>query len=146
MTDIVKAHSATSAQVLLRWALQMGFQIIPKSVKKSLGRKELATARCFVRASDFRIFPSFLDWLVRHRIAENLKVFDLELSVAELDALNNMEGNLNQYWQPLGAPVDAPWQMRPLHLRCSNLGIYIGALNLKFQGLKLFYAVHFDPV
>eukprot|EP00435_Cladocopium_sp_Y103_P030135 s242_g7.t1 len=75
VTDIVKARSSTSAHVLLRWALQMGFQIIPKSVKQ-------------------------------HRIAENLKVFDLELSPVEMESLSAMQGNLNQYWQPLGAPVD----------------------------------------
>lgn len=61
--------------MLLRWALQMGFQIIPKSVKKS-------------------------------RIAENLKVFEIELSQKELDSLSEMKGKLNQYWQPLDAPVD----------------------------------------
>lgn len=60
VTDIVKAHSSSSAHVLLRWALQMGFQIIPKSVKQ-------------------------------HRIAENLKVFDLELSPAEMESLTAME-------------------------------------------------------
>eukprot|EP00438_Fugacium_kawagutii_P022138 Skav230297 [mRNA] locus=scaffold2934:152500:170188:- [translate_table: standard] len=81
VTDVVKAHSATSAQVLLRWALQMGFQIIPKSVKK-------------------------------HRIEENLKVFDLELTAKEMDGLSSMEGNLNQYWQPLGAPVDVTCQQK----------------------------------
>mmetsp|Transcript_25216 Transcript_25216/g.40923 ORF Transcript_25216/g.40923 Transcript_25216/m.40923 type:complete len:399 (+) Transcript_25216:2-1198(+) len=61
VTDIVNAHSSSSAHVLLRWALQMGFQIIPKSVKQQ-------------------------------RIAENLKVFDLELSPAEMESLSAMEG------------------------------------------------------
>jgi len=75
VTKPATTHQATSAQVLLRWALQMGFQIIPKSVKK-------------------------------HRIEENLKVFDINLSPEEVEALSEMEGKLNQYWQPLGAPVD----------------------------------------
>ncbi|CAK9003703.1 unnamed protein product [Durusdinium trenchii] len=75
VTSVVRAHGATSSQVLLRWALQMGFQIIPKSVKK-------------------------------HRIEENLKVFDIELTQMEMDSLSSMKGKLDQYWQPLGAPVD----------------------------------------
>lgn len=47
---------------------------------------------------------------LRHRIEENLKVFDLELTAKEMDGLSSMEGNLNQYWQPLGAPVDVTCQ------------------------------------
>ncbi|CAJ1394475.1 unnamed protein product [Effrenium voratum] len=75
VAGVAQAKGASSAQVLLRWALQMGFQVIPKSVKK-------------------------------HRIEENLGVFDVELSEEEMRALSAMQGKLGQYWQPLDAPVD----------------------------------------
>lgn len=72
----VAAHpQKTAAQVLLRWGLQMGLQIIPKSTK-------------------------------RHRIEENMGIFDFELSPDELGALSAMEGNLGAYWNPLEGPVD----------------------------------------
>ena len=58
--DIAKAHDKTPAQVMLRWHLQQGRSVIPKSTKPE-------------------------------RIAENIDVFDFELSAEELaaiDALN----------------------------------------------------------
>jgi len=76
VTSAVKAHPGkTPAQVLLRWALQMGIQVIPKSVKHK-------------------------------RIEENLKFLDFELSESEMAALSGMKGELQAYWQPLGAKVD----------------------------------------
>lgn len=35
ITEIARAHSKTPAQVMLRWHLQQGVQVIPKSVKES---------------------------------------------------------------------------------------------------------------
>jgi len=58
--DIAKAHQKTPAQVMLRWHLQQGRSVIPKSTKPQ-------------------------------RIAENLDVFDFDLSsdeLAAIDALN----------------------------------------------------------
>ncbi|GGM98207.1 aldo/keto reductase [Streptomyces fuscichromogenes] len=57
---IAKAHSKSPAQVLLRWGVQQGRSVIPKSTK-------------------------------RDRIAENLDVFDFELSADELSALDALE-------------------------------------------------------
>ncbi|MET8857333.1 aldo/keto reductase [Streptomyces sp. NPDC004579] len=60
VTAIAKAHGKSPAQVLLRWGLQQGRSVIPKSTK-------------------------------RERIAENLDVFDFDLSADELIALDALE-------------------------------------------------------
>ncbi|WP_432102174.1 aldo/keto reductase [Streptomyces sp. bgisy091] len=60
VTGIAEAHSKSPAQVLLRWGLQQGRSVIPKSTK-------------------------------RHRIAENIDVFDFELTAGELAALDALE-------------------------------------------------------
>jgi 2,5-diketo-D-gluconate reductase A len=53
--DIAEAHSKTPAQVMLRWHLQQGRSVIPKSTNPQ-------------------------------RIAENIDVFDFQLSTEELAA------------------------------------------------------------
>ncbi|HTF40252.1 MAG TPA: aldo/keto reductase [Propionibacteriaceae bacterium] len=58
--DIAKAHDKTPAQVMLRWHLQHGRSVIPKSTKP-------------------------------HRIAENIDVFDFELSAEELAAIDALD-------------------------------------------------------
>jgi diketogulonate reductase-like aldo/keto reductase len=58
--DIAKAHGKTPAQVMLRWHLQQGRSVIPKSTKPQ-------------------------------RIAENINVFDFELSTAELAAIDTLD-------------------------------------------------------
>jgi diketogulonate reductase-like aldo/keto reductase len=58
--DIAGAHGKTPAQVMLRWGLQHGRSVIPKSTKPS-------------------------------RIAENISVFDLELSVDEMAAIDRLD-------------------------------------------------------
>jgi diketogulonate reductase-like aldo/keto reductase len=58
--DIAKAHSKTPAQVMLRWGLQQGRSVIPKSTKPS-------------------------------RIAENINVFDFELSADEMTAIDVLD-------------------------------------------------------
>ncbi|MEU9358425.1 aldo/keto reductase [Streptomyces sp. NPDC048301] len=60
VTGIAEAHGKSPAQVLLRWGLQQGRSVIPKSTK-------------------------------RHRIAENIDVFDFELTAGELAALDALE-------------------------------------------------------
>ncbi len=58
--DIAGAHGKTPAQVLLRWGLQHGRSVIPKSTKPS-------------------------------RIAENIDVFDFELSAKEMAAIDGLD-------------------------------------------------------
>ena len=58
--DIAKAHDKTPAQVMLRWHLQQGRSVIPKSTNPQ-------------------------------RIAENIDVFDFELSTEELAAIIKTE-------------------------------------------------------
>ncbi|MEU9397610.1 aldo/keto reductase [Streptomyces sp. NPDC048324] len=60
VTAIAERHGKSPAQVLLRWGLQQGRSVIPKSTK-------------------------------RHRIAENIDVFDFELTADELTALDALE-------------------------------------------------------
>ncbi|MGV9339972.1 aldo/keto reductase [Streptomyces sp. NPDC003688] len=60
VTTIAKAHSKSPAQVLLRWGVQQGRSVIPKSTK-------------------------------RHRIAENIDVFDFALTTDEVEALDALE-------------------------------------------------------
>jgi diketogulonate reductase-like aldo/keto reductase len=58
--DIATAHGKTPAQVMLRWGLQHGRSVIPKSTKPS-------------------------------RIAENIDVFDFELTADELAAIDGLD-------------------------------------------------------
>jgi diketogulonate reductase-like aldo/keto reductase len=58
--DIASSHRKTPAQVMLRWGLQQGRSVIPKSAKAS-------------------------------RIAENIDVFDFELSDDEMAAIDGLD-------------------------------------------------------
>ena len=58
--NIARAHDKTPAQVMLRWHLQQGRSVIPKSTKPE-------------------------------RIAENIDVFDFELSAEELAAIDALD-------------------------------------------------------
>jgi diketogulonate reductase-like aldo/keto reductase len=58
--DIATAHAKTPAQVMLRWGLQHGRSVIPKSTRPS-------------------------------RIAENINVFDFELSIEEMAAIDGLD-------------------------------------------------------
>jgi diketogulonate reductase-like aldo/keto reductase len=58
--DIARAHGKTPAQVMLRWHLQQGRSVIPKSTKPA-------------------------------RIAENIDVFDFDLTTGELAAIDALD-------------------------------------------------------
>ena len=60
IAGIARAHGKTPAQVMLRWGLQHGRSVIPKSTKPS-------------------------------RIAENINVFDVELSANEMAAIDGLD-------------------------------------------------------
>src|SRR3954466_15404375 len=60
ITEIARAHSQTPAQVMLRWGLQHGRSVIPKSTKPE-------------------------------RIAENIDVFNFELSADEMSAIDGLD-------------------------------------------------------
>lgn len=60
IASIATAHGKTAAQVMLRWGLQHGRSVIPKSTKPS-------------------------------RIAENIDVFDFELSADEMAAIDGLD-------------------------------------------------------
>jgi diketogulonate reductase-like aldo/keto reductase len=60
--EIAEAHGKTPAQVMLRWGLQHGRSVIPKSTKPA-------------------------------RIAENLDVFDFELSTDQMAAIDGLDTN-----------------------------------------------------
>jgi diketogulonate reductase-like aldo/keto reductase len=60
IVDIARAHGKSPAQVMLRWGLQQGRSVIPKSTKPE-------------------------------RIAENIDVFDFELTADELSAIDGLD-------------------------------------------------------
>ena len=60
IADIAAAHGKTAAQVMLRWGLQHGRSVIPKSTKPS-------------------------------RIAENIDVFDFQLTPDEMTAIDGLD-------------------------------------------------------
>jgi len=82
IVDIAKAHGKTTAQVLLRWGLQMGFAIIPKSVSS------------------------------KARQAQNMDIFDFDLSEGQIRTLSELQGTVGTsgstaYWNPVDeADVD----------------------------------------
>ncbi len=67
--NIATAHDKTPAQVMLRWGLQQGRSVIPKSTKPS-------------------------------RIAENIDVFDFELSADEMTAIDGLDTGRRGGWEP----------------------------------------------
>ena len=60
IASVATAHGRTPAQVMLRWGLQHGRSVIPKSTKPS-------------------------------RIAENIDVFDFELSTEQVAAIDGLD-------------------------------------------------------
>lgn len=67
ITKIAQAHGKTTGQVILRWLLQRGITVIPKSVHAD-------------------------------RMAENLDVFDFELTAAEMSTLAGLDRQESQFF------------------------------------------------
>lgn len=67
IAEIAQAHGKTVGQVILRWLLQRGITVIPKSVHPA-------------------------------RMAENMAVFDFELSLAEMQTLATLDRNDSQFF------------------------------------------------
>lgn len=65
-------YGKSVAQLLIRWGLQQGFAVIPKSS-------------------------------VTSRIADNFKVFDFEITPADMNLLNDLDENLATGWDPADA-------------------------------------------
>jgi len=74
--DIARAHRKTAAQVILRWGLQHGRSVIPKSIKPS-------------------------------RIAENMNVFDFELSADEMAAIDGLDTGRRGGPEPASITLEA---------------------------------------
>jgi diketogulonate reductase-like aldo/keto reductase len=76
IVEIAEAHSKTPAQVMLRWGLQHGRSVIPKSTKPA-------------------------------RIAENIDVFDFELSADEMAAIDGLDTDHRGGPEPDDITLDA---------------------------------------
>ncbi len=74
--DIAGAHGKSAAQVMLRWGLQQGRSVIPKSTKPS-------------------------------RIAQNIDVFDFELSADEMAAIDGLDTGRRGGPEPEGITLEA---------------------------------------
>ena len=74
--DIARTHEKTSAQVMLRWGLQHGRSVIPKSTKPG-------------------------------RIAENISVFDFELSADEMAAIDGLDTGRRGGPEPASITLEA---------------------------------------
>lgn len=61
VADAAKAHGKSPAQIVLRWHLEKGFVVFPKTATAS-------------------------------RLGENLDIFDFELTAAEIEAIDELEG------------------------------------------------------
>jgi diketogulonate reductase-like aldo/keto reductase len=73
---IAKTHSKSPAQVMLRWGLQHGRSVIPKSTKPS-------------------------------RIAENIDVFDFELSAEEMKSIDGLDTGRRGGPEPEAITIEA---------------------------------------
>jgi diketogulonate reductase-like aldo/keto reductase len=76
VTAIAETHGKSPAQVLLRWGIQQGRSVIPKSTK-------------------------------RHRIAENIDVFDFALTADELKSLDALETGRRGGPEPTSITLEA---------------------------------------
>jgi diketogulonate reductase-like aldo/keto reductase len=74
--QIAQAHGKSPAQVMLRWGLQQGRSVIPKSIKA-------------------------------HRIAENIDVFDVELSAQEMTAIDALDKGIRGGPEPEDITLEA---------------------------------------
>eukprot|EP00927_Polykrikos_kofoidii_P051783 TRINITY_DN45571_c0_g1_i1.p1 TRINITY_DN45571_c0_g1~~TRINITY_DN45571_c0_g1_i1.p1 ORF type:complete len:338 (-),score=57.21 TRINITY_DN45571_c0_g1_i1:307-1179(-) len=74
---VASSHSVSEARVLLRWALQRGFPVLPKSVRPE-------------------------------RVAENINVFNFQLTEAEMAALDRMDTDTAMAWNNGLDPCKVP--------------------------------------
>ena len=92
IVEIADAHGKSPAQVMLRWHLQQGRQVIPKSVTPS-------------------------------RIAENIDVFDFELTAEQLDAIDALDTGIRGGPEPEDVTLEAFGRDDPRGVRyCRELG------------------------
>jgi hypothetical protein len=118
-------HGTTNAQVLLRWALQRGFAVIPKVCMRRIRETTAWWSLCRRRHSCAREGSSYCDIVTvcpaspppplphpprrtpkavssKARQEENFNVHGFELSAAEMEALDAMTGEpLAAYWNPV---------------------------------------------
>ena len=102
--EIAQAHGKSPAQVMLRWGLQHGRSVIPKSTKPD-------------------------------RIAENIDVFDFELSADEMAAIDGLDTGRRGGPEPEAITLETfgresrrpdPWNYRPL----GRTGVQVSKLCL----------------
>lgn len=74
--DIANAHAKSPAQVMLRWGLQQGRSVIPKSTKPT-------------------------------RIADNIDVFDFELTADEMTAIDGLDTDYRGGPEPEAITLEA---------------------------------------
>eukprot|EP00439_Symbiodinium_sp_Y106_P075217 s97_g14.t2 len=88
VAQVLAAHpSKTPAQILLRWGLQMDFQVIPKSVR----RERLEENMIAIESGHTAPWRNLMDF---------------ELTPGEMESLSAMRGALHEYWNPLKSKVD----------------------------------------
>src|SRR5207253_4170301 len=96
---IARAHGKSPAQVMLRWGLQEGRSVIPKSTKPT-------------------------------RIAENIDVFDFELSADEIAAVDGLDTGRRGGPEPGAVTLEAygreiPDAREVASVVCSRTGSYL---------------------
>jgi len=83
---IAQAHNKTEAQVMLRWGLEHGFQVIPKSTHEQWLEEDM-------EVFDFALTKG------EYEALDSLKAPPKQLVVQK-------DGSLTEYWDPLDTPVD----------------------------------------
>jgi len=85
LQSIADAHRKFPAQVLLRWALDQGFQIIPISSQREHQEENF----------------DILDFALSQQ-----EILKLNAVQADMSGIVSQGGEITKYWDPLNAPVD----------------------------------------